>query len=111
MQCHQNLILPIVVPAVSYLVFKSFSSGVSSASLVTNREAVPFTPTVGASKMKGDLEEVEMKQWSSRNLRINDPNYNPFMKHELKKSLLCDCGNCIKARMKQPKSHPVKLFK
>jgi hypothetical protein len=42
MQCNQNLILPIVVPVVSYLFFKSFSSGVSSASLVnTDAGGIP----------------------------------------------------------------------
>ena len=109
MQCHRNLILPIVVPVVSYLVLKSFSSGLwdqSSASSGTTQQ----NGGVSLQKMKEeDQDKLEMKTWSSRqNLRINDPKYNPFiMKHELKKSLLCDCGNCIKSRMKQGLSSPM----
>ena len=107
MQCHGNLILPILVPAVSYLLLKSFSSGLwdpSSASSGTTQ----LNGGALSLKMKEDLDKEEMKRWSLlQNLRINDPNYNPFiMKHQINKSLLCDCGNCIKARMKALKTDP-----
>ena len=72
MQCNQNLILPIVVPVVSYLFFKSFSSGVSPAS--TAGGILEEDMDVLIDGYEKAVEEVEMKRLSLRNLRINDPN-------------------------------------
>ena len=87
MQCHQNLILPIVVPIVSYLFFKSV--------------------TYKSVTSDADPEKLEMKEWSIKpDLHINDPQYNPFIKaaktymtkNERHNKYLCDCSNCLKAR-------------
>jgi hypothetical protein len=104
MQCSHNLILPIVVPIVSYLLLKSFTSGHLDQSPVSSDISQQSGGEL-SSKMKEDQEQVEMKRWSSRNLRINDPNYNQFIKHE-GKSLLCNCSNCISAREQKAKPKP-----
>jgi hypothetical protein len=78
MQCHHNLILPIIVPVASYLVLRYFTNGQLDPSVASSDTSLQNGGT-NLSKMKELQDEEEMKRWSSRNLRINDPKHNPFM--------------------------------
>jgi len=80
MKCHHNLILPILIPVISFLSFKSFSLGLWGVSPVFSGI---LQPVGGVKPSSLEEEKLEMKEWSLQNLRINDPQYNPFI-HRLK---------------------------
>ena len=76
MKCHQNLILPILVPVITFLSCKSFSLGLWDA-FPAYSGILP--PNGGVKPPSLEEEKLEMKEWSLQNLRINDPQYNPFI--------------------------------
>ncbi len=66
--CNKNLILPIIIPIISF----SIMYGVTWA-----KKSPP--------KNLEDSDIKEMKRWSaSPNLKINDPQYNPFIPRPLR---------------------------